>query len=138
MAAPPFAVRIVSLDYYLAQPIPGLDVCYSSLEGTPVDRVPVVRVFGATPSGQKCCVHLHKVAARRRSPRRGRRRPRRPARPRRARCAAARRAAHTHGRNEPARRTPWPPRPQAFPYFYVPYDDDLPTDAAEGAAQAGG
>lgn len=25
-------------------------------------------------------------------------------------------------------------RPQAFPYFYVPYDEDLPTDAFEGAA----
>lgn len=60
-AGPAFAVRIVSLDYYLAPPVPGLDVCYSSLEGTAVERVPVVRVFGATPAGQKCCLHLHRV-----------------------------------------------------------------------------
>lgn len=46
MAAPPgaapgggiFLMRIVSLDYYMAPPVPGLDVCYSSLEGTPVDK----------------------------------------------------------------------------------------------------
>ncbi|KAI8464894.1 MAG: hypothetical protein J3K34DRAFT_452615 [Monoraphidium minutum] len=61
MAQPVFSLRIVSLDYYLAAPIPGLDVCYSSLEGTPVDRVPVVRIFGATPAGQKCCLHLHRA-----------------------------------------------------------------------------
>lgn len=61
MREPTFSLRIVSLDYYLAAPIPGLDVCYSSLEGTAVERVPIVRVFGATPAGQKCCLHIHKV-----------------------------------------------------------------------------
>ena len=62
--APVFAVRIVSLDHYMARPEPGLDVCYSELEGSVVERVPVVRIFGATPMGQKTCLHLHKVRSR--------------------------------------------------------------------------
>ncbi|KAG6486158.1 hypothetical protein ZIOFF_054728 [Zingiber officinale] len=37
MAAPSettlFTIRIVSLDYYMAAPIPGFDICYSSLDG---------------------------------------------------------------------------------------------------------
>ncbi|RWW31935.1 hypothetical protein GW17_00003416 [Ensete ventricosum] len=37
MASPPavtlFSVRIVSLDYYMAPPIPDLDICYSSFHG---------------------------------------------------------------------------------------------------------
>ena len=60
----PFVVRIVDLDYQMVRPVPGVDVCYSSLAGEAVDRVPVVRVFGATPAGQKCCVHLHRVSGR--------------------------------------------------------------------------
>lgn len=56
-----FSVRIVSLDYYLAPPIPGVDVTFSSLEGTAVDTVPIVRVFGSTPAGQRVCLHLHQV-----------------------------------------------------------------------------
>ena len=58
-----FLVRVVALDYYMAPPVAGLDACFSSLEGAPVERVPVVRVFGATPAGQKACVHLHRVRA---------------------------------------------------------------------------
>lgn len=61
MQQPPFAVRIVSIDYYLAPPVPSVDVCYSPLEGTAVEQVPVVRVFGATPAGQKACLHVHRV-----------------------------------------------------------------------------
>ena len=58
---PPFVVRIVSIDYYLARPAPKVDSSYAPLEGTAIDQVPVVRIFGSTPSGQKACVHLHKV-----------------------------------------------------------------------------
>ncbi|KAK9800903.1 hypothetical protein WJX73_009005 [Symbiochloris irregularis] len=46
---------------------------------SPIDRVPIVRIFGSTPSGQKTCVHIRK----------------------------------------------------AFPYFYVPYGEDLPLEVAE-------
>jgi hypothetical protein len=58
---PMFSLRIVALDYYLAPPIQGLDVSFSSLEGTAVDLVPIVRVFGSTPAGQRVCLHLHQV-----------------------------------------------------------------------------
>ncbi|XP_061750093.1 DNA polymerase zeta catalytic subunit-like [Nerophis ophidion] len=56
-----FAVRIVTADYYLASPLPQLDVGYSEFRGSDVQKVPVVRVFGATPAGQKTCLHLHGV-----------------------------------------------------------------------------
>ncbi|EFJ43265.1 hypothetical protein VOLCADRAFT_66109 [Volvox carteri f. nagariensis] len=73
-------IQIVSIDYYMAPPIPHIDYCFSSLEGTTVDLVPVIRIFGATPAGQKACIHVHR----------------------------------------------------AFPYFYVPYDDSLPSTPQEG------
>lgn len=56
-----FAVRIVTADYYLASPVKDLDVCYSEFRESDVKRVPVVRIFGATPAGQKTCLHLHGV-----------------------------------------------------------------------------
>ncbi|XP_019740532.1 DNA polymerase zeta catalytic subunit isoform X2 [Hippocampus comes] len=56
-----FAVRIVNADYYLASPIKDLDVCYSEFRKNDVKKVPVVRIFGATPAGQKTCLHLHGV-----------------------------------------------------------------------------
>ncbi|KAL2641863.1 hypothetical protein R1flu_009450 [Riccia fluitans] len=74
-----FSLRIVNLDYYMAPPIPGMDVCYSEFQGRGVREVPVVRIFGSTTSGQKTCLHLHK----------------------------------------------------AFPYFYVPYDSELPQEVNE-------
>lgn len=54
-----FSVRIVSIDYYMAAPLPGFDICYSSFQGGRVNEVPVIRVYGATPAGQKTCLHLH-------------------------------------------------------------------------------
>uniref|UniRef100_A0A3Q3BAC6 REV3 like, DNA directed polymerase zeta catalytic subunit n=1 Tax=Kryptolebias marmoratus TaxID=37003 RepID=A0A3Q3BAC6_KRYMA len=56
-----FAVRIVTADYYLGSPVKGLDVCYSEFRESDVRKVPVVRIFGATPAGQKTCLHLHGV-----------------------------------------------------------------------------
>lgn len=57
----PFITRIVSIDYYMTHPIPHIDYCFSSLEGTTVDAVPVIRIFGSTPAGQRACVHVHRV-----------------------------------------------------------------------------
>uniref|UniRef100_A0A2N9I954 DNA polymerase n=1 Tax=Fagus sylvatica TaxID=28930 RepID=A0A2N9I954_FAGSY len=56
-----FSVRIVSIDYYMAAPISGLDFCYSSFQGGKVNEVPVIRIYGSTPTGQKTCLHIHKV-----------------------------------------------------------------------------
>ncbi|XP_044147686.1 DNA polymerase zeta catalytic subunit [Bufo gargarizans] len=56
-----FSLRLVTADYYLAAPVPGLDVTKSHFRDCPVRRVPVVRVFGATPAGQKTCLHLHGI-----------------------------------------------------------------------------
>jgi DNA polymerase zeta len=60
---PVFSLRIVTLDYYMTAPTPEVDVCYSSLEGTAVEQVPVIRIFGSTPGGQRACLHVHKVIA---------------------------------------------------------------------------
>ncbi|XP_034999481.1 DNA polymerase zeta catalytic subunit isoform X2 [Hippoglossus stenolepis] len=56
-----FAVRIVTADFYLARPVKDLDVCYSDFRESDVKRVPVVRIFGSTPAGQKTCLHIHGV-----------------------------------------------------------------------------
>ncbi|GLT61178.1 hypothetical protein SLA2020_339000 [Shorea laevis] len=56
-----FSVRIVSIDYYMAPPIPGLDICYSSFHGGKVNEVPIIRIYGSTPAGQKTCLHVHRV-----------------------------------------------------------------------------
>ncbi|PON37843.1 DNA polymerase zeta catalytic subunit [Trema orientale] len=56
-----FSLRIVSVDYYMAPPIPDLDISYSSFHGGKVNEVPVIRIFGSTPAGQKTCLHIHRV-----------------------------------------------------------------------------
>lgn len=56
-----FSVRIVNADFYIAEPIEGIDVTYSSFRGSKVERVPVIRVYGATCGGQKTCLHVHRV-----------------------------------------------------------------------------
>ncbi|CAH2065903.1 unnamed protein product [Thlaspi arvense] len=56
-----FSLRIVSIDYYMASPIPGFDICYSSFQGGEVKEVPVIRIYGSTPAGQKTCLHIHRA-----------------------------------------------------------------------------
>ncbi|KAA8545128.1 hypothetical protein F0562_019983 [Nyssa sinensis] len=56
-----FSVRIVSIDYYMAPPIPDLDICYSSFQGGKLNEVPVIRIYGSTPAGQKTCLHIHRA-----------------------------------------------------------------------------
>ncbi|KDD76256.1 hypothetical protein H632_c296p0, partial [Helicosporidium sp. ATCC 50920] len=74
-----FRMRLAFIDHYLATPLPGIDATWSSLHGSPCRKVPVIRIFGAIPSGHTACIHVHQV----------------------------------------------------FPYFYVPYYDDLPRDAEQ-------
>lgn len=81
---PTLSLRIVTLDYYTTTPSPPLDLCWSELQGEPIETIPVIRVFGCTPGGQKACLHLHR----------------------------------------------------ALPYFYVPYDEDLPQDVPSAIAFA--
>ncbi|KAJ4753536.1 DNA polymerase [Rhynchospora pubera] len=55
------SVRIVSHDYYMAPPIPDLDFSISSFHGRKIEEVPVIRIYGSTPAGQKACLHVHKA-----------------------------------------------------------------------------
>ena len=56
-----FSCRLVDIDSYVTSPLRGLDVTYSDFAGEVINKVPVIRVFGATPAGQKCCLHIHGV-----------------------------------------------------------------------------
>ena len=46
-----FSLRIVSTSHYQAEPLPELDVVYSSFRSSDVRKVPILRIFGATPAG---------------------------------------------------------------------------------------
>eukprot|EP00002_Diphylleia_rotans_P013155 TRINITY_DN2562_c0_g1_i23.p1 TRINITY_DN2562_c0_g1~~TRINITY_DN2562_c0_g1_i23.p1 ORF type:complete len:1638 (+),score=290.27 TRINITY_DN2562_c0_g1_i23:62-4975(+) len=56
-----FSVRLVDIDYYLSPPIDGLDTKSCSWTGNPIKEVPIIRIFGSTPKGQRCCCHVHHV-----------------------------------------------------------------------------
>lgn len=58
-----FSMRLAVIDYHMATPLPTVDYGYSRFQGESIDKVPVIRVFGATPAGQKVCMHVHKVCA---------------------------------------------------------------------------
>ena len=61
--AGPFVLRIVDIGYAMAKPLPGVDACIVPLSGEAATQVPVVRIYGATPAGQKALLHLHGVRA---------------------------------------------------------------------------
>lgn len=56
-----FSARIVNIDFYMSPPLKDIDVCYSEFRSAATEKVPVIRIFGATPLGQKTCLHLHCV-----------------------------------------------------------------------------
>ena len=59
-----FQMRVTQLDHIMTPPIPGFDVCYSPFDSEPIQQVPVIRIWGATPGGQTTCLHLHRVRVR--------------------------------------------------------------------------
>lgn len=57
---PYISIRIVNIDYYLTKPTL-FDSHYCPFSNAPLTKVPVIRVFGSTPGGQKTCLHIHQV-----------------------------------------------------------------------------
>ncbi|KAJ8682714.1 hypothetical protein QAD02_018506 [Eretmocerus hayati] len=56
-----FSIRVVVADSYQANPIPDVDPTFSHFRGSEIKQVPVVRIFGITPEGEKVCLHVHGV-----------------------------------------------------------------------------
>ncbi|KAJ1531754.1 hypothetical protein ONE63_000417 [Megalurothrips usitatus] len=56
-----FQVRIIKVDHYMSAPIPELDVTFSDFRKSSIKSVPVIRIFGSTPKGEKTCVHVHGI-----------------------------------------------------------------------------
>ena len=57
-----FRVRLNCVDHYQATPTefdPQLPKTRKSSQQKTIPRVPVIRVFGATETGQKVCAHIH-------------------------------------------------------------------------------
>ena len=55
------SVRLVSVDHYMATPVPDLDPTFSVTRSHVAKKVPVLRIFGPTAAGQKTCLHVHGV-----------------------------------------------------------------------------
>ena len=57
----PFRVRLNCLDHYQAIPTEFDPPIFESLDGNKKSqaKVPVIRAFGSTPTGQKVCAHIH-------------------------------------------------------------------------------
>ncbi|XP_043488413.1 DNA polymerase zeta catalytic subunit isoform X1 [Polistes fuscatus] len=56
-----FSVRILTIDSYQTNPISDLDPTFSEFRGNEIKRVPVIRIFGPTSTGEKTCLHIHGV-----------------------------------------------------------------------------
>ncbi|CAK9831820.1 DNA polymerase zeta catalytic subunit [Anthophora retusa] len=56
-----FSINLVTLESYQSAPLSELDVTFSDFRGNEIRQVPVIRIFGSTPSGIKTCLHIHGV-----------------------------------------------------------------------------
>ncbi|CAH8642458.1 unnamed protein product [Dicrocoelium dendriticum] len=52
-------IKLFHLEYYMSKPLTEIDVSYSDLRGAYASKVPIIRVYGTTPSGQKVCANVH-------------------------------------------------------------------------------
>ena len=59
-AEPFFRVRLINIDHVMQEAGP-LDRTETAFSSNPLKRVPVIRIFGATPAGQRVCMHVHGV-----------------------------------------------------------------------------
>lgn len=50
---------MIHVDHYMCQPIQPFDDFKSEINGRPVNKVPIIRVFGANSEGNKICLHVH-------------------------------------------------------------------------------
>ena len=50
---PALEVQITQIDFSLDTP--------DCLDNTRLPRVPVIRIYGASSAGRKCCLHVHQV-----------------------------------------------------------------------------
>ncbi|XP_018646534.1 DNA polymerase zeta catalytic subunit, putative [Schistosoma mansoni] len=55
------SIKIFSLDYYFSLPNDLLDIGYSKFARCYSHRIPVIRVYGTTHTGQKICANVHGV-----------------------------------------------------------------------------
>ena len=55
------SVRLVVADHYMAAPVLGLDPLASPFTGVAIKRLPVIRLFGSTVSGQRLHGIFHNI-----------------------------------------------------------------------------
>jgi len=48
-----FSITLVNIDSYQSSPIPDLDVTFSEFRGSEVKKIPVIRAFGSTATGNE-------------------------------------------------------------------------------------
>ena len=56
-----YSQKILDVDWYLTTPLKGYDPSFCYLSNTSIQSVPVLRIFGPTPTGQSSCLHIHGV-----------------------------------------------------------------------------
>lgn len=54
------SIKIVNIDHCIRSP-GALDRAYSPFCDKDLSKVPVIRIFGSTNSGQKACLYIHQV-----------------------------------------------------------------------------